>query len=756
MRTITARAGPRVDGRVDPDEWAGVAPLTAFTQKQPEEGRPALEATGVRFALDGENLYVAVDCVQERYPVVARLARRDRVIEADRVTIDLDTRGDGASAFHFEVNAAGAVADAIRYDDEEIAWEWDGVWEAATSRRDGGWAAELRIPLSTLRIAGGDAWGVQVRRYVSARQEIDELAFIPRGERGEVSRYTHVDSLQGVHGRAGIELRPFVSARVERGRGDGSDARVSAGGEAGIRINRDLRADLTFNPDFGQVEADREVLDLSRFEVFFPEKRPFFVEGIDLFQTPAQVLYTRRIGQTPTGATLQPGDRLLEPPRPTPIWGAGKLTGSLGRTQVAALTAVTGGNQAPVEDETGARVDRRIDVPAWFGVTRVKRTLGGGHVGAFATSLLRFDDDADAYHDAAVGGVDGRWRTGAWSATGSITSSMIRGGPARALPDGTTIGAGDLGSGAQLTLERGGQGLAVELVADAASRRFELNDAGFLRRQNVAHVFAAVGWHDTTSGRWLREQRSLLELFESRNLDGLLLSRGIQLNTHLVLDSYWGMFTELHYRPAHFDDREIGDGRALERAGLLGWELELESDPRAPVVGSWSSTLQALPGGVYLDAGTAIAVHLLPQLDLELEGTLVHADGEPRFIDVDDAGVPRFGRQRADGLGMIGRLSWTVTPRLSVQGFTQLFYERLAYGALFTAPTELEVIHLDDLDPAAPGEPLADHARRFDANLVLRWEWRLGSTFFLVYSRAQESGATPLEVLLAKLSYWWG
>src|SRR5262249_27476322 len=279
------------------------------------------EQTTIRVIYDGEALFIGVDC-QQKAPLVARLTRRDRPIEADSITIDLDSRADGTSAFEFAVNAAGALSDGIRFNDTDYSAAWDENWDARVARSDRGWSAEVRIPLRILRFhrAPVQSWGLQVRRYVSARQETDEWAFIPRTAAGEVSHYGKLDELRALKPPSPFELRPFVLGRVRHrdptsttlGNGtdvttlaNGWDASGSVGLDVKWHVTQNLTLDATFNPDFGQVEADQVVLNLTTYEIFFPEKRPFFLEGVDVFATPLPLLYTRRIGLAPDAPSLR-------------------------------------------------------------------------------------------------------------------------------------------------------------------------------------------------------------------------------------------------------------------------------------------------------------------------------------------------------------------------------------------------------------------------------------------------------------------
>ncbi|HTJ41158.1 MAG TPA: DUF5916 domain-containing protein [Kofleriaceae bacterium] len=747
-RTVDA---PALDGRLDDAAWATAPPFTAFVQKNPDAGGPPSEPTTVRFVYTDEALWIGIECVQERSPLVSRLTRRDREVDADRVEVDLDTRGTGRDAFHFAVNAAGVLVDGLRYDDTERNDDWDENWEAAVARTANGWSAELRIPLRVLRYAprDGQRWGVQVRRFVSARQETDELAPIPRGEAGEVSRYGSLGPFDGLPSAASVELRPFALTSLERDPRGAYTPRFSGGGDLKWHLTPSLTLDATFNPDFAQVEADQQVLNLTTFETFYPEKRPFFLEGVDLFSAPIMMLYTRRIGIAADG-------------QPARLWGAAKLTGTAGDdTSIGTLAAITG--------------DTQDSTQTVFGVARVRHGLGErGHLGAFATAVGRTGDGTPrTTHDALVAGLDGRWRSAdhAYVVDADVAASAIHGGPPRAQRDGIVIADGDVSPQARLSAAKESDGVVFDAEAEAYGRRFDMNDAGYLQRANLIHAYGDLGWQDSEPGDHIRESRTQIEIFGSENWKGQRLSGGYQINTHLTFLNYWSTFTELHFRPAHFDDREIGDGTALERGGWIGWEQSVASDPRRAVVGEASQSVYVLAHALQYSIDGDLTIHALPQLDVELLPSLELARGEPRYIDTLGDGTRAFGKQDALGAGLTLRTTYTFTPRATLQVYGQIFGESVAYHDFSTAPAGASEIRLDDL-VAAPTSPVGDAdgaSAIVNASVVFRWEWRLGSLLYVVYSRAQGSDrmgavvpwsdglrAPSGQVFLIKASYWWG
>ena len=753
----------------------------------------------MRVIYDGAAVWIGIECTQQRSPIVRRLTRRDREVDADRVEVDLDSRATGRDAFHFQVNAAGVLVDALRYNDTEINQDWDENWEAQVADTATGWSAEIRIPFRVLRYdrGSGKPWGLQVRRFISARQEVDELAPIPRGEAGETSRYGSLAPFDVLPEADSFELRPYALASIARLSDRTYSPRATVGGDLKWHLTPTLTADVSVNPDFAQVEADQQVLNLSTFETYYAEKRQFFLEGAELFAAPIQVLYTRRIGQVPDVPALPDGEVARAMPDPARLLGAAKLTGTAGAdTQLGALAAVTGADHVTTDDALGSH-DRVAEPLTSYGALRVRHGLGErGYVGAFSTAVSRFERDdypaigaelvcpdgraviagARCMHDALVGGLDGRWRSasGAYVAEADIAASMIHGGPARTQRDGIVIASGDSSPQARVRAAKEDNGLVFDLTAEAYGRRFDINDAGYLRRANVIHTEANAGWKDTTPGSIVRESETQLEVFYRRNWRGERLSGGYQLNTHLTFANYWSMFTELHWRPEHFDDREVGDGTSLQRSGQLGWELAIATDPRKSVTASWSQSLYFLAHGPSYSGEGDLTVHALPQLDVELLPTMLVARGEDRYVQTDPVGDHVFGRQYALAAGLTLRTTYTFTPRATLQLCGQLFGESVAYRDFATAPAAEREVLIDRLTPsAAPTESTSTSRAILNASVVFRWEWRLGSTLYAVYSRSQGAdravgslegapipwssglGAATTQIFLIKLSYGW-
>lgn len=794
---------PALDGRLDDAVWADAKPFTAFVQKDPDAGGPPSEPVELRVVYDETSLWIGIACTQRSSPLVGRLTRRDRQVDSDHVEVDLDSRGTGRDAFHFEVNAAGVLVDGLRYNDTDITYDWDENWEAQVATTPTGWSAEIRIPFRVLRYARepGAYWGLQVRRFISARQELDELSPIPRGEGGETSRYGTLGPFDALPDQPGLELRPFLLSSLAHTTDHAFFTRASAGGDLKWHVAPTLTLDTTVNPDFAQVEADQRVLNLTTYETYFPEKRPFFLEGADLFATPIQVLYTRRIGRVADAPVLPDGEVASASPDPTPLYGAAKLIGTAGAdTQIGALAAITGRQTVVTVDATGTH-QRDVDPDAVFGAFRIRQGLGErGYVGMFATTVARFETGHDAYpvvgglslcpdgttvepgqrctHDAFVAGIDSRWRSssGAYMVESDVAVSTVHGGPPRTQRDGVVIASGDTSPQGRVRTTKEDNGLVYDVTLEADGRRFDINDAGYLERANFIHTDVNVGLKDTTPGDIIRQATTYAELFYWQNWLGERINGGYQVNTQVVFKNYWQLFTELHWRPWHFDDREVGNGVALQRSGRLGWELSLSTDPRKRVLASWSQSAYFVANGITYTGDGDVTVHVISPLDIEVLPSVLVATGEPRYVLTDSlTGDNIFGRQHARAVGVTLRTTYTFTPRVTLQIYAQLFGESVTYRDYGRTPASEREVLIADLVPTtlAPDQQPNSSSTILNASAVFRWEYRLGSTLYAVYSRSQgvdyayaalQDAPIPWrdglrvasnQVFLVKASYWF-
>jgi hypothetical protein len=781
---ILLTQAPTIDGVVDAEEWAGALEPGPLLQQFPVEGVAASRPTHVRVKFDDDTLYFAFECDAPGDSIVSRLTRRDRESGSDFVAIDLDTRGDAQRAFHFEVSAAGVLRDAIRTGDASLDFDWDTVWRASAARSPTGWSVEVALPLTALRFEAGSepSWRLQFRRFVADTNEVDAWALIPRSERGEMLRYRALPGLPHFAPSRGVVLRPFGLLRGRMMNAPGEAPRFDfvpgLGLDARLGVTTGLSLDAAVLPDFGQVEADRALLNLSTFEFRFPEKRPFFIEGADLFALKdvngdplsTQLFYSRRLG-APVAYETPEGSTAVSVPDVNRIWGAAKLSGRFGDGwTVALLDGVSAAESAVIADASGARQKVPLSVTTNFAAGRLARTLPGGFtLAASAADVRRFEPrgallladgtcsatgespspDGRCTHDATSGALDAAWRSpdGDWSSTAAVMLSARQAGPTATLRDGTTLGAGDVGVGTRLEAAKVGGTVVGDVVFESYSPRFDVNDSGYVASQNLHRLFTQVGFKVLDVGP-ARETRTTVELFGRSSWDGVPIARGVQVNNLTTWHNFWQSWLELQLFPNRFDNRETHDGARYERPPQLGVEWWLTTNPAQTLVFESEGLFHTTWRGVSVEASASVSLRPRGSWQFSLEPTLVRVTGDPRWVDTAANGVARdyrFGVQDALAVGGTLRASWTLTPTLGLQAYAQLFFADVRYGTiLHSGPSSstnawLPLSGLSELT-AAPGT-YDEREAVFNANVVFRWEWLPGSVLFLVYSHGQ--GGAP-------------
>lgn len=816
LAAVRTRTAPVLDGKLDDPVWTSARGTSDFTQQIPHGGKSPSERTTLRVLYDDDALYIGFDCEQRHSPISRRLTRRDADSESDWIWVYVDSRRDGRAVPLFAVSVAGVLADGIAHEDGHETYDWDENWEGEVAITPTGWSAELRIPMRILRFSEDQpvqSWGIWASRYVAMRQERSVWPYIPRETPAPIPYFGRLDDLRNLRPGGRVELRPFVVGRVLRRDADptlvesGYAAGASAGLDAKVHITPSLTLDAAVNPDFAQVESDRLILNLNNYEILYPEKRPLFTEGADAFLTPLNLFYSRRIGSSPATPTARTGTgpgavegRLVEVPAAATIYGAAKVIGRVRDwLTVGALSALASRNDYVVELPDRTRQRRTVEPLSAYSVLRLRGDLDArAHLGLIATAANRFEsmsmsricpDGATAsfggrcFRDAYVGGVDGLWRSSSshYVATGQVVGSTVRDGLPEIQLDGTSINPGDKGFGGTVRLAKDGGDLVVaELAYTGSGRKLTYNDLGFMPRQNLHEGKAAFGVRTLQPGALTLERHARIEVTARRNLDGLDLGRVAELNLKTRLTSFWQIMAAVQLAPARFDDREIGDGSALERARYLGFKLAVDTDPRRALFGALQAESRVLEGGFAGKVEASLVARLAPELEIELAPQLAIERGEPRSTWHATMGLPPdqyvFGVLRASSVGAFMRASYAFTPRLTLQSFAQLFLAAGHYESFSVAPAVVgSRISRAALVPLA-GPPPTDadfEEAALNVNVVLRWEYRLGSTLFLVYSRSQAPTVSlapgdpadirlssirrvpAIDAILLKWTYWW-
>lgn len=460
----TATAVPKrgtlvVDGRVDDEAWTHATPVTDLKQFDPDHGLPSSEKIDVRFLYDESALYVGARLYDAQGPtgVMSTVVRRDAYFNSDFFEIVIDGFHDHLGRAFFQVNPSGSRTDMLGVGASCCDDGWDPVWFARTSIDSAGWSVEMRIPFSQLRFSRDSiqTWGLEIRRFLKRREETDQWAMWTRTEAGGPARFGHLEGVRITSAPKNLEILPYVASKASRVQSDPLDP-FHSGTQQQARVGLDLKylltpnltLDATINPDFGQVEVDPAVVNLSAYENFFQERRPFFVSGSGVFGfggfncnfcsnvSSLQAFYSRRVGRAPTGGDLATSQgTYADVPQSSPILGAAKITGrtSSGYT-IGLLNAVTGKTFADVQKVDGSRLRQEVEPLANYFVGRLKKDYRRGDlvIGAIGTSLTRqlgTNFEPRLTKHAELLGADWRyqWANRSYSFMGNLAASSIAG-----------------------------------------------------------------------------------------------------------------------------------------------------------------------------------------------------------------------------------------------------------------------------------------------------------------------------------------
>jgi hypothetical protein len=793
-------AVPAVDGRLDEAAWAGASWVTDFTTREPVEGGRPAGATEVAFLVDGSSLYVGAR-MRGAAPgdVRAQLARRDREGDAEQLAVSLDTYRDRRTAYTFAVSAAGTRIDYYHPSDAENSrgYSFDPVWQAATQVNAEGWTAEMRIPLSQLRFTASDdpVWGVNVVRRVPARNEIAYWRLVGRNTTGWSSRMGELAGLGALRPSRRVELLPYVAAEGRMAQPDDPRDPFVAERETGLRVGGDLKMGLgpsftleaTINPDFGQVEADPAEVNLSQFETFFSERRPFFVEGTSLLGSRG-LFYSRRIGAPPPG---QPDADYFERLDNTTILGAAKVTGrTRGGLSVAALGAATAREHAATWDSASGVFGRAEVAPSTlYGVAAVQQELGRDRstLGASLTGVRRDLDSGSPLHalvpEQAVSGiVDGRWRwnggqydVSAYAAYSHVTGDSLAilrlqrsprryyqrpdAGHVEVDPSRTSLG------GAMLAIGHSKMSGRWLWDADYTENRpgLELNDLGRQGSADDRSLSGNLRYRQTQPGRLFRGYTLGVLQEGAWNLDGVLNAFALGTFGAVQLRNFWSVdFEAFHGTRAQSDNLTRG-GPLMQTAAYSQLNAAMRGNPARST--RWLLETQLLrneDGGWRTRVEGTLSFRPGPRWELSVDPLWSREMTSRQYVRAVEGGTDAtYGRryvfayvERAEVSARV-RLNYALSPDLTLETYAEPFassgrFHRFGelraargrdlrtYGEEGTTITRDEATGERRVTDGAAAFTLPNQdfdVRSFRSNAVLRWEWRPGSTLFVVWQQ---------------------
>lgn len=811
-RAARAATPPVVDGDLSDPVWQDAPEITGFTARDPNEGQPATDQTRIKVVYDDDAIYFGA-VMEDAKAATPLLARRDSDLNnGDYIRISIDSQQDRLNGAAFVVNASNVQMDMILYNDIYDDISWDAVWSSAAKIGVTGWTAEVRVPYSQLRFPAKDVhtWGLNVSRWNARTRESSRLVHTPKKDSGFVSRFADLTGITNIRPRRRFEIVPYGVARTDlHSRADNpfiepSTHRMDGGVDLKYGITSSLTLTGTINPDFGQVEVDPAVLNLSQFETFFPEKRPFFTEGANIFNFgsgPANsrwgfnmsfptFFYSRRIGRSPQGSVDADWQHA---PGETTILGAAKVTGKVGKKwTVGVLDALTDQEEAwfRKEDEDVVEIGKQSVEPMTnYLVARATREYGrDSRAGFMFTSVNRRLDDAldsSLRESAYFAGVDGyslfqdkawilEWLGGTSLVEGTeeaIARTQLNPGRYYARPDAdhiefdpTRTSLNGWMSRVMFAKQKGKWRPNVQV--QVLSPGFEVNDVGFLPRTDAITTHALVHYLNTEETKHTREISAWAGKYQNWNFDRDLTANGVAGNVFVQLKNYWGVWAWGGKSADHIDDRITRGGPAMMYRGhhyygggfgndsrkKLSFEVETEH-----VLDGFEGTFDMYYLSLTYRPTPAIRVSLIPRYNR------LHEVAQYVTTVLDTGYAPTYGNQyvfatldqRTVDIGI--RTEWTASSRLSLQLYLQPFVASGDYSdyKYLTRPrddefTPLNALAYDENENSYRSSGANAVAfRNPDFNLrsvrgsaVARWEFRPGSAMYVVWSENREDVVT--------------
>ena len=819
-RTLTAtrfEGVVRIDGRLDDSAWTAAPVAADFRQREPSEGAQATLPTEVRVLWDDEALYVAAR-MRDPSPdsIIALLARRDEMTPSDEFFIGIDGDRDRRTAYVFSVTPRGTRTDVLIYNDNMRDASWDAVWDAATRIDDSGWTAEMRIPLTQLRVRGDGPWGVNFFRWIARRREDTQWALIPRASPAWVSHYGELRGVTPSSAPRRLEVVPYTLGRVTRAPGAAGDpfhrrmqpaAALGADVKAGVGP---FTITAAINPDFGQVEADPSEVNLTSIETFLQEKRPFFVEGVDLFDFELgyffgseKLFYSRRIGRRPQAPV--PGDpTYVDEPDVTTILAAAKLTGrTAGGWSLGLLDAVTGEERARLDGDPGVPSTVPVEPMTNYTVARVTRDFNEGRtvLGGIGTAMHRRLQGVATFANlrsaAYAGGFDLRHRFGQggqYRMSTYVLGTLVQ-GSADAIdetqrssaryfqrPDASHLDYDPSrtslsGAGAFTEIWKSGGSWRWGASGRVVTPGFEANDLGYQPGADFVSHANWIGYDSYRQTRHFRRWWWYLNTLAWWNTAGERQGLRFFINSAAELPNGLGMFLKVQRDLVGLSPTELRGGPSLFRPARSLFLTELWTNNARRLSGSVSvmGSREADGGARALRVQPTVTVRPSSQLQLTLAPAMSWMRNPWQYVDdPDEEGRTHWvvGRLAQRTASLTARISYTFTPDLSLQMYAQPFVSGGAYrdfrevGDARSAneAERFRTVALEAPSHARSGRYIADlngnggefssfddpdfSWRQFTSSAVLRWEYRPGSTLFVAWSQARDAGdpVSPFEL----------
>jgi len=730
VRAVRTEEPITIDGLLNEKAWQS-KPCDGFTQNDPKDGEASTEKTYVWIAYDEKALYVAAYCYDsDPKQIISRLGRRDSQLDSDWFYFAVDPYFDKRTGYLFGVNPAGSIMDEALSNDVDEDSSWDSVWEWKAAVNGQGWIVEMKIPFNQIRFSKKDeyVWGVNFIRVIKRKNEKASFAWVPKGDAAFVSKFARLEGLRGISPGRHIELFPYTVGQAQfRPSEQGNPFEMghkylsNVGFDLKMSLRSNMTLDASVNPDFGQVEVDPAVVNLSAYETFYEEKRPFFIEGASIFDGfgrggvylnaninwPApSFFYSRRIGRSPQGYVTQDG--YVNFPDRSTILGAAKITGKLGGWNFGFINSLTAREYAEI-DSLGSRFQEEVEPFTYYGVVRAQKDINKGQhgFGFMATGVSRDlrnpTLDGILNNNAFTLAVDGwsfldkkrNFVIGGW-----LGGTRVEGSPTDILrlqyssmhyfqrPDASHVDVDPAatslsGWGGRLSFAKQNGNFLFLVQAGALSPGFDPNDAGFQRGgSDLINISILPAYQWTKRGKIFQQVLVFVGVARNYDFGGSKTYEGWVAGAQGVFRNFWNFNTMLAFNPKTLSN-------SLTRGGPLalrpwGWELDLTlgTDSRKPIVLNANATTYRQPDvGDQFNGQVSLVWKPRSNLSLSFGPGYSSQKSEIQWVTrVKDALMTDtfgtryvFGRIDQKVLSAEIRINWTFTPKLTLQAYLQPF-----------------------------------------------------------------------------------
>lgn len=793
---------PRIDGHIDDDCWEQGTWDGSFTQQFPRTGGAPSQETLVKVLYDHDNIYVAIKSMDNEPDKIRRIFNSRDEFAGDVVGIAFDSYYDKRTAFGFNVTAAGQKIDLKYYGDKKTDENWNAIWDAATSLTDSGWVAEMRIPFSQLRYNKGEqqVWGMHVWRWIDREQEESHWQLIPQDASAMVYLFGGLNGIHHIRSSRQVELLPYASAKVEY-KGDQDNPYIdkwqpslNGGLDMKIGLSSNFTLDASINPDFGQVEADPSELNLTSYETFFNEKRPFFLEGREIFDfriNRDRLFYSRRVGSKPGYEPDTDDGEYAEIPNNTTILGSVKLTGRTSKgLSIGLMNSVTNKEYGDIYSANAVE-EVSIEPFTNYFAGRVKQEANNANTifGLSFNSVIRKNDEnvfAENYtNNATTGGVDFTqyWKERKYFFTAKFAGSHIEGSENSMLtlqeshlhrfqrPDATHLELDSSrttlsGSGLSLRIGKQGGQLKYGIKGSYWSPQFNINDIGYIRNADKIEQQAWINYESIESSGFFRKYEFEIDNKLNSTFGAEITENKFGIEAFGQAQNLWSSELRGELSLPSYDTRALRGGPALMEDAFAGASLELASNRAKNLSayfygGYWHSFTTSTN---YYYYGSGINYNPADRVTLGLDINYERNYENHQYIEIIEGSNSEFsymmGTLDRDILRTTLRIEYYITPEISIQYYGSPYFSVGDYtefkrvedaGAksyldrYYIYPTS-DYFYDDEMGEYTFTEAGKDNLimdnpdfsfGQFRSNLIFRWEYKLGSVIHFVWSHDQ-------------------